>query len=82
LTSSAIYLLAHRQTLAELKCRFGCSSPVVAIVHAPQGCHCFPDPVQALCAQHAQSIDGGPVTPIVDLRNFATAHDEEEGDWL
>lgn len=35
-----------------LKCRHRCSSAVVAIVHAPQGCWCFPDPIQALCAQH------------------------------
>jgi hypothetical protein len=82
MTTTSVYLLAHRTTLAELKCRFGCSSPVVAIIHAPQGCHCFSDPVQALCAQHALSIDGGPVTPIIDFRKFAGAPDDEEGDWL
>lgn len=33
-------------------CRFGCRDAAVAIVHYQHGCHCWPDPVQALCAQH------------------------------
>jgi hypothetical protein len=37
-----------------LRCRHGCESRVVGIFHAPGGCICFDDPVQALCAQHAQ----------------------------
>lgn len=68
-----VLLHAYAATLAELRCRFGCDSPVVAIVHTPQGCHCWPDPVQALCAQHFEKVDGGPVTPIVDFRLFDEA---------
>lgn len=36
-----------------LKCRFGCDSPVAGLYHAPEGCICFPDMIQALCQQHA-----------------------------
>lgn len=39
---------------AEIKtvlCRHGCADPV-GIYHIPEGCNCFLDPVQALCAQH------------------------------
>lgn len=36
-----------------LKCRHRCTHPVVGLYHAPEGCWCFPDPIQALCAQHA-----------------------------
>lgn len=36
-----------------LKCRHGCAHPVVGLYRAPDGCLCFPDPVQALCGQHA-----------------------------
>jgi hypothetical protein len=42
---------------SKLKCRFGCDAAVVGIYHAPQGCVCWPDPVQALCAQHAIKAD-------------------------
>lgn len=44
-----------------LKCRFGCEEPPAAIVYLPGGCACFPDTVQALCAQHIAScspVDG------------------------
>lgn len=37
-----------------LTCRFGCKSPVAGLYHAPDGCICWPDKVQALCIQHAQ----------------------------
>jgi len=37
----------------KLRCRHGCDHPVVGLYHAPDGCICFPDPVQALCNQHA-----------------------------
>ena len=33
-------------------CRFGCKSPSIGIYYVPEGCICWPDPVQALCAQH------------------------------
>jgi len=36
-----------------LRCRFDCDSPVVGVYLAPQGCICWPDKLQALCAQHA-----------------------------
>ena len=36
----------------QLKCRFGCDHPVAALVHAPGGCWCFRDEIQALCTQH------------------------------
>ena len=36
-----------------LRCRHGDSNPVAGLYHAPEGCICFPDPVQALCSQHA-----------------------------
>jgi hypothetical protein len=36
-----------------LRCRFGCDHPVAGLYFAPFGCICFPDPVQALCSQHA-----------------------------
>lgn len=48
-----------------LACRHGDKGHVVALVHIPKGCWCFPDPVQALCLQHlhkAQSM--GPITII------------------
>jgi hypothetical protein len=51
----------------EIKCRFGCAHPI-GIYHVPEGCACWPDPVQALCAQHfikAQST--GPIELIVEL---------------
>lgn len=38
----------------ELRCRFErCRNPVWGIYSAPLGCICHPDPVQALCLQHA-----------------------------
>jgi len=60
--------VASRDVLVELRCRFGCEAPV-AIVHVPEGCICWSDPVQALCQQHlitAQST--GEIRLIVDFR--------------
>jgi hypothetical protein len=49
--------------LDRLKCRFGCDSPVVGLFHVPEGCWCWPDPVQALCGQHAIKAESpGPIT--------------------
>lgn len=51
----------------DLKCRFGCDDPV-ALYSIPVGCWCWTDPVQALCAQHSQSVvSAGPVTQIATL---------------
>lgn len=38
-----------------MKCRFGCDE-VFGIYYVPEGCVCWSDPVQALCAQHAYKI--------------------------
>lgn len=67
-----VWLLAYQPTLEELRCRFGCAGPVVGIYHTPEGCICWPDRVQALCAQHALSVDGGPVTPIIVFWEYRT----------
>jgi hypothetical protein len=51
--------------LSDLKCRFGCEH-VVGIFYIPDGCVCWPDPVQALCGQHAiKSQSFGPIQLIV-----------------
>lgn len=60
------------QNLDTLTCRFserGCKSPPVAVIHAPDGCQCWRDPVQAVCAQHLMSCESvGPIHMLVDLR--------------
>lgn len=43
--------------LDKLACRFSCDDPVVGIYYIPEGCWCWPDPVQALCAQHAIKVE-------------------------
>lgn len=48
--------------LHAIKCRFGCSHRVVGLYWMPKGCVCWPDQVQALCAQHAVSAE-----PIGDM---------------
>jgi hypothetical protein len=54
-----------------LKCRHGCSSPVVGIYHAPNGCLCFPDPVQALCGQHAiKGMQNNEMTVLIARQGF------------
>jgi hypothetical protein len=53
-----------RAQYAGIKCRFGCEE-VIGLFHVPDGCHCWPDPVQALCGQHAITIESaGPITLI------------------
>jgi hypothetical protein len=50
-----------------LKCRFGCEHPV-GIYHVPEGCICWRDPVQALCAQHFMTAESeGPISLLLDL---------------
>lgn len=59
--------------VACLPCRFaarGCPSRAVAVFYMPAGCHCWPDPVQALCAQHAEQAESaGPITAIIELQD-------------
>lgn len=44
--------------LLNLKCRFGCTDPAVVLVEFDDGgCVCWPDTVQALCAQHWQTSE-------------------------
>lgn len=54
-----------------LPCRFsarGCQDHAVGIFHVPEGCHCWPDPIQALCAQHACKADSpGPIVCVIDF---------------
>jgi len=58
-----------------LKCRFGCSmerNPVVGLYHAPKGCWCYSDRVQALCAQHAiKGQQNNEMTPIIEREEFS-----------
>lgn len=35
----------------------GCESPASVVVYLPDGCYCWPDPVQALCRQHLDRLD-------------------------
>lgn len=74
--SDEVCMKVSRAALANMTCRFGCESPVIGIFHAPKGCACWPDQVQALCAQHASKMESsGPVTCILDFTEF-----EEIGD--
>jgi hypothetical protein len=66
----------QRGDLAALRCRFPtCSGAPIGIFHAPKGCFCWDDPLQALCAQHATSAHGPlsdgwrvPITCLLDFR--------------
>lgn len=59
---------------SKLACRFGCDpdrNPVVGLYHAPEGCHCYPDHIQALCGQHAiKSQQNNEMTPIIERLEF------------
>ena len=46
----------NKPELRRVRCRFGCDEEPIGIYHVPGGCACFPDPVQALCAQHVVTI--------------------------
>ena len=54
-----------------LPCRFsriGCQSPATVILYVPEGCHCWKDPVQALCDQHYITAESpGPIMVLADL---------------
>jgi hypothetical protein len=46
-----------------------CPTHAVGVYHVPEGCNCFPDPVQALCEQHFIKLHStGPITTIVSWR--------------
>lgn len=61
--------------LAPIECRFGCKSPAVGIFHVPRGCVCWRDPVQALCAQHAnEAQSNGPIVCILDFYEYTHAY--------
>jgi hypothetical protein len=54
-------------TTEDIPCRFGCAG-AVGIFWVPQGCVCWPDPVQALCQQHAiRAQSTGPIVLIAEL---------------
>lgn len=42
----------NHDEMKAVKCRHGCVDEPIGIYHIPEGCNCFPDPIQALCAQH------------------------------
>lgn len=59
--------------MPEIKCRFGCDSPAIGIYHVPEGCICWPDPVQALCIQHFITAESeGPITLVLKLGEFVS----------
>jgi hypothetical protein len=54
-----------------------CQSHAVGIYYVPEGCNCFPDPVQALCEQHFIKLHStGPITTIVSWRTEMDARTE------
>jgi hypothetical protein len=65
--------------LAELRCRFPtCSGAPVGVFHVPEGCNCWPDPLQALCAQHAVKVHStGPISLLLDFRAPASEPNEK-----
>lgn len=58
-----------------IPCRFaeyGCQSPAAGIFFVPEGCHCWPDPVQALCNQHTLTMEStGPISRIHTVSDTA-----------
>ena len=45
----------HLPIALTLRCRFDEHAPATCLVEYDEGCVCWPDRLQALCAQHAQS---------------------------
>lgn len=39
-----------------LVCIFGCTDPVVAVVHTPYGCYCAFNKYQPRCAEHLRKL--------------------------
>jgi hypothetical protein len=58
----------------KLACRFGCHPqrhPVVGLYLAPDGCHCYPDQIQALRGQHAiKGQQNNAMTPLIERGEF------------
>lgn len=54
-----------------LQCRFtddGCQSQAYAIIHVPEGCRCWPDPVHVVCRQHWMTVESqGPISVVAYL---------------
>lgn len=51
-------------------------SPAVALIHVPEGCHCFPDDrYQFLCLQHLYKLDHAPYQIVADMRHPAERND-------
>ncbi len=66
--------LRSEAELDKVKCRFGCDDLVHGIYHVPEGCHCWEDPIQALCWQHASKAEStGPITALI-FRRMAPPH--------
>ena len=72
----------------DLRCRFGCTDPVVAIVSVPAGCACWPDPLQALCWAHYDKVQSsGPVSvvahrlPVIRRSTFPDTEDAVNAMW-
>jgi hypothetical protein len=64
------------EELRKLNCRFHphCNGAPVGIFHVPEGCNCWQDQLQALCAQHAVKVHStGPVTKLLDFKIFTRA---------
>ncbi len=56
------------EAVKALKCRYECDDPPIGIYHTPEGCVCWPDPVQALCIHHAVRVQSeGSIDLLVDL---------------
>ena len=66
----------------EPPCRFGCRDRAVGIFwfKGGDGCICWPDPVQALCAQHEIKAKQNH-TGVVDVTRFASVFIHEH-DWF
>lgn len=63
----------------DIRCRFGCAHPV-GIFWIPEGCACWPDPVQALCEQHFVKVQSdGPVVLIMALGEYACGRESVAG---
>lgn len=48
----ATELVLNEEEIKTVRCRFGCTDMPIGIYHVPEGCICYRDPIQALCAHH------------------------------
>jgi hypothetical protein len=52
----------------QIKCRHRHDALATVLYYIPEGCNCFPDPVQALCEQHAIKCHStGPIVKIMNI---------------